>query len=36
MFENLIPIVSKYDDIEFRLSLPETAAQPTVYTALIK
>ena len=36
MFENLIPIVSKYEDIEFRLSLPETAAQPTVYTALIK
>ena len=36
MFENLIPVVSKYEDIEFRLSLPETAAVPTVYTALIK
>ncbi len=36
MFENLIPVVSKYEDIEFRLTLPETAAQPTVYTALIK
>ncbi len=36
MFENLIPIVSKYEDIEFRLSLPETASQPAVYTALIK
>ncbi len=36
MFENLIPVVSKYEDIEFRLSQPETAADPTVYTALIK
>ena len=36
MFENLIPVVSKYEDIEFRLSLPETAAAPAVYTALIK
>ena len=36
MFEKLIPIITKYEDIEFRLSLPETAAEPTVYTALIK
>lgn len=36
MFENLIPVVAKYEDIEFRLSQPETAAQPSVYTALIK
>ena len=36
MFEKLIPIAAKYEDIEFRLSLPETAADPTVYTALIK
>ncbi len=36
MFENLIPVVSKYEDIEFRLSQPETAANPAVYTALIK
>ncbi len=36
MFENLIPVVSKYEDIEFRLSQPETAASPAVYTALIK
>ncbi len=36
MFENLIPVVSKYEDMEFRLSLPETAANPSVYTALIK
>ncbi len=36
MFDNLIPVVSKYEDIEFRLSQPETAAQPAVYTALIK
>ena len=26
MFEKLIPIAAKYEDIEFRLSLPETAA----------
>ena len=36
MFEKLIPIAAKYEDIEFRLSLPETAADPSVYTALIK
>ena len=36
MFEKLIPIATKYEDIEFRLSLPETAADPAVYTALIK
>ncbi len=36
MFENLIPVVQKYEDMEFRLSLPETAATPAVYTALIK
>ena len=36
MFEKLIPVAAKYEDIEFRLSLPETAADPTVYTALIK
>ena len=36
MFEKLIPIAAKYEDIEFRLSLPETAAEPAVYTALIK
>ena len=36
MFEKLIPIAAKYEDIEFRLSLPETAADPAVYTALIK
>ena len=36
MFEKLIPIAAKYEDIEFRLSLPETAANPSVYTALIK
>ncbi len=36
MFDNLIPVVSKYEDIEFRLSQPECAAQPAVYTALIK
>ena len=36
MFEKLIPIAAKYEDIEFRLSLPETASDPTVYTALIK
>ncbi len=36
MFESLIPIVAKYEDIEFRLSLPETAADAAVYTALIK
>ncbi len=36
MFENLIPLVAKYEDIEFRLSLPECAATPSVYTALIK
>ncbi len=36
MFENLLPIVAKYEDMEFRLSLPETAAMPSVYTALIK
>ncbi len=36
MFENLLPVVSKYEDIEFRLSLPETTANPAVYTALIK
>ena len=27
MFEKLIPIAAKYEDIEFRLSLPETAAE---------
>ena len=36
MFEKLIPIAAKYEDIEFRLSLPETAADPSVYTSLIK
>ncbi len=36
MFENLLPVVAKYEDIEFRLSQPETAANPAVYTALIK
>ena len=36
MFEKLVPIAAKYEDIEFRLSLPETAADPAVYTALIK
>ena len=36
MFEKLIPVAAKYEDIEFRLSLPETAADPSVYTALIK
>ena len=36
MFEKLIPIAAKYEDIEFRLSLPETASDPSVYTALIK
>ena len=36
MFEKLIPIAAKYEDIEFRLSLPETAAEPAVYTSLIK
>ena len=36
MFEKLLPIAAKYEDIEFRLSLPETAADPAVYTALIK
>ncbi len=36
MFENLIPVVAKFEDIEFRLSQPECAAEPTVYTALIK
>ena len=36
MFEKLIPIAAKYEDIEFRLSLPDTASDPAVYTALIK
>ncbi len=36
MFENLLPVVSKFEDIEFRLSLPETAADGALYTALIK
>ncbi len=36
MFSSLLPIVAKYEDMEFRLSLPETAANPAVYTALIK
>ncbi len=36
MFENLLPVVARYEDIEFRLSQPECAAQPSVYTALIK
>ena len=36
MFEKLIPVAAKYEDIEFRLSLPETATDPAVYTALIK
>ncbi len=36
MFENLLPVISKYEDMEFRLSQPETAANPSVYTALIK
>ncbi len=36
MFENLIPVVSKYEDIEFRISQPETTANPSLYTALIK
>lgn len=36
MFEKLIPIAAKYEDIEFRLSLPETTADSAVYTALVK
>ncbi len=36
MFEKLNPIAAKYEDIEFRLSLPETASDPGRYTALIK
>ncbi len=36
MFENLLPVVAKYEDMEFRLSQPETVANPSVYTALIK
>ncbi len=36
MFDRLIPVVSKYEDIEFRLSQPETMANPPLYTALIK
>ena len=36
MFEKLIPVVTKFEDIEFRLSLPETASDPAAYTALIK
>ncbi len=35
-FDSLLPVMAKYEDIEFRLSLPETAAEPSVYTALIK
>ena len=36
MLKKLPPIAAKYEDIEFRLSQPETAADPTSYTALIK
>ncbi len=36
MTEKLKPIIDKYEDMEYRLSLPETAANPTLYTSLIK
>ncbi len=36
MTEKLKPIIDKYEDMEYRLSLPATAADPTLYTALIK
>ena len=36
MLKKLPPIAAKYEDIEFRLSQPETATDPTSYTALIK
>ena len=33
MFEKLIPVAAKYEDIEFRLSLPETSTRDAVRTA---
>ena len=36
MFEKLEPVLRRYEDMEFRLSLPETVTNPAVYTALIK
>ena len=36
MTEKLRPIIDKFEDMEYRLSLPETAADQAVYTALIK
>ena len=36
MFEKLIPIAQKYEDMEFRLTLPETMSDPAVYQKLIR
>ena len=36
MFENLEPVLSRYEDIEYRLTLPEVTSDPAVYRRLIR
>lgn len=36
MFENLEPVARRYEDMEFRLTLPETMADPAAYQKLIR
>lgn len=36
MFEKLIPVLQKYEDMEYRLTLPETMSDPAGYQKLIR
>ena len=36
MFENLDPVARRYEDMEYRLTLPETLADPAAYQRLIR
>ena len=36
MFENLDPVARRYEDMEYRLTLPETLADPATYQRLIR
>lgn len=36
MFESLEPVARRYEDMEFRLTLPETMADPAAYQKLIR
>ena len=36
MFENLEPVARRYEDMEYRLTLPETLADPAAYQRMIR